>query len=216
MPATRVTQHFHDDAPVIEDPQGVTNYHPLSLRGHQNLVANLAMKNMQERGLPADVMELVRIAALHHDAGKAHPHWVATSMQFLGAELASTIPLLAKIVIPEGIIHGNGDDRVLPRHVLLPHRRHEYDSVQIAGPLPDEVTALVATHHGWGRGHYPWELGRGDPPIDLDRSVRQRIALAVAFSQQKPWRYAYLSAILAIADMRASQVVTSLPVAGDV
>jgi len=160
-----VIQQDADDAPVrvvvIDGRRAVadeyvrqewtSNPRPVRLDHHQKAVADRVVDLAHRLGLNDEMAAVLRVAALHHDDGKADPRFQIR----LGARGPALLAKSHELATPETV------RRCRDRSGLPPGWRHEQRSVVDAWPaIPpdldrDLVARLIGTTHGHGRSWFP-------------------------------------------------------------
>lgn len=182
---------------------------PVSLAEHQEAVGARAELLARHLGLSAELGEVLRLAGLHHDDGKADSRFQVR----LGAEDGQ---LLAKST------PGSTVAQVRAREALtgLPPRwRHEQLSVAHAWPAlhadaPDPLLAarLVGTSHGYGRSGFPLAADDLVPAAGATRELAVELfdhglwdeLVEGTHLRYGVWGCAYLEAVLRAADGQVS------------
>ena len=173
-----------------------------TLKEHQQWVEAMAADMAHRLNLSADLTDMLRIVAAHHDDGKAHPVWQASVGAPKDVILAKTTGAGAKKI-------ANG-------------YRHELGSLldpalaEALAHLPDDLRELgyhlVVSHHGHARPYInsSMPLAPADSPFGLSPPEMKMKVLdtALRFARvQKhwgPWGLAWWEAVLRAADARAS------------
>lgn len=228
---------LHETAPASEeliqlsatedDAGNLAAAQTVRLEDHLNAVREEVRRQTSHAGVAAELAELVALAALHHDAGKAEPRfkaWLAGTDE-LGA---MGLQLLAK----SGRARDPVGDRRLRELAGWPMgARHEAWSVRLAEDAPavrtlsaddaDIVLHLIGAHHGHGRPFFPAVDDAGDLDVvleldgerlqasgdhglaRLDSGTCERFAALNA--RFGPWQLAWFEAILRLADHRVSR-----------
>lgn len=142
----------------------------VTLTEHLEHVERWAREFSTRAGLDERHVQLVALAARHHDLGKADPRF---QLDLRGASaLVYRDPALAAMLLPAGELlaksarTGNGSGFKSRRLRAAPlDFRHEALSVALAGKHPeiaslseeerDLVLWLIGTHHGYGRPFFP-------------------------------------------------------------
>lgn len=180
---------------------GISARVPVRLSDHQQRVAELVQQVAGRLDLEPSIAEALRLAALWHDAGKAHPLWqfMARNEHYPDQEDAG-----AAWAKSPRYLHG----RVLGGY------RHELGSVLRAGgceqirahPLGDLVIHLIASHHGWARPHFEARSADNSRPLHESHQATQETLRRFAHLQRQygHWGLAWLEALLKCADAWAS------------
>jgi CRISPR-associated endonuclease Cas3-HD len=208
---------------TTEGDEGSQASRAISLRRHSRGVQDVAQRFATQAGVADERAADITLAALLHDAGKAHPafqRWLRN-----GDELAALIgEPLAKSA------HAWLGQGARARAGLPSGARHEVASLAIvkahprfgAAHDPLLVAWLVATHHGWGRPFFPgvdWPPRDDTFEADLDGNLlvsRPTVPLAELQAEwftvrdalerkYGPWGLAHLEAIVRLADHRCSE-----------
>lgn len=193
---------------LVDDRDGLQRTVDIELDDHLRGVAEYAERFARALGLPASLVEVLRVAGRMHDLGKADPRFQA----MLGA---TGEVLLAKA-------------RRVDRRVKL-GARHECYSVAMLERHPelyqgvserDLVRYLVGTHHGRGRALHPVVVDRGTRfslsvegtsyafagRAGLDALDARWPELYSSLQRRfGPWGLAYLETVLRLADHRRSE-----------
>ncbi len=170
------------------DPGSVADSGDMLLSDHLEAAGKAVEALTRTLGIPAPIASKLAEAARSHDLGKARRVWQeyagngdpslikAKSGQYLGPEMLG------------GYRHELGSMVDLGRH---------------ADPL---VRHLVASHHGYGRPHFPDRATDREHPIDSREQLRLQLRQFVALQREHGWwGLAYLEALLKAADARASK-----------
>jgi len=205
----------------------------VSLDEHSNLVMRTVEK-LARHCLPEELLAVLRLAALWHDAGKLDERFQVLLHQ--GDELAA-LSAAMPLAKSEFILTSPARRHALREACRLPENfRHEMLSSQLAerhAPLPadqnfaDLILHLVASHHGYARPLAPIstdaappavEGSLSDAPISLSADERGMwtphradSGLAERFWRLTRrygwWGLAYLEAIVRLGDWYASGLV---------
>ncbi len=182
--------------------------HAVPLALHAAAVAAAARLLGSSLGLRAEEVELLRLAGLHHDDGKADPRFQVV----LGRRAGD--PLLAK-----SASRSASSDRAARSSAGLPSGwRHEQLSAleawrAVPEPARQLVTRLAGTTHGHGRSGFPHGaatlLGVADEALPPDaRSLfdegEWEQLVQDTDEQHGAWALSYLEAVLRAADGRVS------------
>jgi CRISPR-associated endonuclease/helicase Cas3 len=139
--------------------------------------------------LPGDLIPLIVQAAASHDTGKTHPNW----QRAFGNNGGRNIAKLAKgtRTIQRGILRG---------------LRHEFVSLLEANGEDPLALQIIASHHRWGRPHFPergYDMRR---PNEECRQLNLASMRRFAALQEKfgIWGLAYFESILRAADAQAT------------
>jgi CRISPR-associated endonuclease/helicase Cas3 len=210
-----------------EDDESLHSSGAVKLAVHCEGVARHAYAFAKELGLPPPLAHDLKLAALLHDGGKAHPAF--QRLLYGGTELAAIGgAVLAKSArSPEPRL---AYAEACKRAGLEPGARHEVASLAVAEQHPAFARAhdpelllwLIGTHHGRGRPFFPAvEWPRGEPfevavggelvRVAPSRSLAELTASwidmgARLHKRYGPWGLARLEAILRLADHRQSEV----------
>lgn len=194
----------------------------VALEAHQRDVAALAESQAERLGLDANLAELLRLAGLYHDGGKADPRF----QRALGALDEDAGPLRAK----SGGVSPRERRRALSGCGLPSGWRHEQLSaalVRTAGAEPPKelLVRLVGTTHGHGRSSFrhgshvllgPSTVSEraGDPTAGRGAERERAVALFGEGGWERlventdlqygAWTVAFLEAIVRTADTRIS------------
>ena len=217
---TGTVESGDDDASSFTD-------RPQTLANHVAMVEKLALHQAHTLGLSAEIIEALRLAALHHDDGKRDQRFQQYLHSAAGHQLGTGSVDLAK----SGARRPRAEDQRLRVAVGLPSQwRHEVLSARLfAERAPqdqpravlDLALWLIGSHHGQGRPFFrhadPWDdiapiiggetvpAGPGPHRLDFDWHGD---AWADVFENLKRrygvWGIAYLEAVLRLADHRAS------------
>lgn len=186
------------------------NPRPVRLDRHQEAVAERVTELARGVGIGDDMAEVLRLAALHHDDGKADRRFQVK----LGARGAVLLAKSHELETPE-VVRRRTDRSGLP-----PRWRHEQRSVVDAwSSIPPEidrdlVARLIGTTHGHGRVWFPHT---SDELLDALGDATTREIASVLFDQggwdelierterrYGVWGCAYLEAMLRAADGQVS------------
>lgn len=190
----------------VRQSWSTSNRVPLSQ--HSAAVADRAAALASTLGLGEDLVEVLRLAGLHHDAGKVDPRF----QRMLGADADAAEPLAKSGMTSVSQIRAAYAACGLP-----PGWRHEQLSVvscwpQLAGLPADQrqlVARLVGTSHGRGRQEFPHSadelLATGSPTArDLFDEGGWDQLIEQTHWQWGVWGCAYLEAVLRAADGQVS------------
>lgn len=183
---------------------------PVRLDRHQDAVAERVADLSSRVGLSDDLVEVLRLAALHHDDGKADPRFQVK----LGARGGVPLAKSHDLATPE-VVRRRADRSGLP-----PRWRHEQLSVVDAwSSIPPEVdrdlvARLIGTTHGHGRTWFPHTAGEllGDHDADPTKELAAMLFDAGGWDELVErterrygvWSCAYLEALLRAADGQIS------------
>jgi CRISPR-associated endonuclease/helicase Cas3 len=175
---------------VRPKPSRKANNGQLYLDDHLTAVEQNVLKLAGALALPADLTDTLALAARLHDIGKEHPNW---QRAFGNTNGARPIAKLAK-------------GRRSIRQNILGGLRHEFVSVMESASEGPLALQLVASHHKWGRPHFP-ERGY-DRRRASEENRRANLANMKRFVELEKrfgiWGLAYLECILRAADAQAS------------
>lgn len=192
--------------------------HRISLRSHQQAVADLAAQFATNLGLPIELVDAVKQSGAHHDEGKHDPRF-QMMLAYHPDHPEPTPEPLAKSGLDTG---DRAAFRLARRLSGYPQgARHEELSARIAGayltdhPLRDLIVHLVASHHGRARpilpavpdpqlfdipvdgiGHFA-----NHEPVDVGHSD----IFAALNQQYGRWGLALLETIVRLADQTVSR-----------
>lgn len=173
---------------VEKKPQKTANTDNVYLDEHLLEVEQNMRHLATALGIPADTLELLARAAALHDIGKEHPNW----QRAFGNNGGRLIAKLAK------------GRRVIRQNVLA-GLRHEFVSVLQSTDEDPLVLQIIASHHKWGRPHFP-ERGY-DKRRSLEENRQHNLANMKRFVDLQKrygiWGLAYLEALLRAADVEA-------------
>ncbi|WP_434739326.1 type I-G CRISPR-associated helicase/endonuclease Cas3g [Micromonospora sp. SH-82] len=181
---------------------------PVPLRQHADAVADRAATVADRLGLPADLVEALRLAGLHHDDGKADDRFQRSLR-----DGPAPIEPLAK----SGVRDIRTIRRLRTASGLPTGWRHEQLSVTRAWPalsaLDDDsrelVARLVGTSHGHGRHGFPHTSGQLVDTADeitttlFDEGLWDEL-IERTHTRWGVWGCAYLEALLRAADGQVS------------
>ncbi|MFP5023507.1 type I-G CRISPR-associated helicase/endonuclease Cas3g [Pseudonocardia phyllosphaerae] len=190
---------------------------PVTLAAHQAAVAERAQRLGTLLGLPAELVEALRLAGHHHDDGKAD-HRFQVRLGVAPDDVADMeLEPLAK---SRSAVGPATLQRRLDRSGLPPRWRHEQFSVVRAWqhiqalPLADLVARLIGTTHGHGRALFPHtatellgphaEPALTGPAADLFDEGRWDQLIEQTHHRHGVWACAYLEAVLRAADGQIS------------
>ncbi len=171
---------------------------------HTNQVTDYASQIAKALGLPPELQKLIQLAARFHDLGKKRELWQrsignpnptdwhaksgkdpVTGLRWKSMEITdyrNEFGSLLDLAVEREFLELNEDDKELVLH-------------------------LIATHHGYGRPHFPSELVFDPKPKvkDVD-SIANAIPRRFARLQRKygRWGLAYVESLLRAADYAAS------------
>lgn len=186
---------------------------PVRLDRHQKAVAERVADLSERVGLGQELCDVLRLAALHHDDGKADPRFQVK----LGARGEVPLAKSHDRATPETV------RRRADRSGLPPRWRHEQRSVVDAWPsllrevdpeLATLVARLIGTTHGHGRVWFPHTSAEllGDRDDDAARKIAASLfdeggwdeLIERTDRRYGVWGCAYLEALLRAADGQVS------------
>jgi CRISPR-associated endonuclease/helicase Cas3 len=171
--------------------------HAQRLDEHQQWTEGDARRIAEALSLPADLTELLTVAARLHDEGKKAQRWQRAFRAPNGGD-----PPYAKTV-------------TRPNLALLGGYRHEFGSLPYAEehtrvaaltpPLRELCLHLIAAHHGYARPLIG-TAGAPEPPSRLGQRAREIVLrFSVLEKRWGPWGLAWWEALLRAADALASR-----------
>jgi CRISPR-associated endonuclease/helicase Cas3 len=182
-----------DDTELIyieKNPPRTKSTGDVYLDDHLVAVEQNARGLAERLDIPAETVQLLARAAALHDVGKAHPNWQRAFGNNGGRHIAKMAK--GKRIIRQNILRG---------------LRHEFVSVLESTSEAPLVLDAVASHHKWGRPHFP-ERGYDRRRSIADNRQNNLASMKRFVDLQKRfgiWGLAYLEAILRAADAEASE-----------
>jgi CRISPR-associated endonuclease/helicase Cas3 len=170
------------------DPGSLADSGDMLLSHHLEVAGKEAEALTRKIGIPEPLASKLVEAARGHDLGKARRAW----QEYAGNDDPSQVKAKS--------VHYRGPE-------ILGGYRHELGSMVDLGRHADPlVRHLVATHHGYGRPHFPDRAADREHPVDSRDHIGLQLRQFVALQQEHGWwGLAYLEALLKAADVRASK-----------
>ncbi len=161
----------------------------LYLDDHLGAVKQNVVKLASALGLPQNLTQSLELAARLHDIGKEHPNWQKAFGNMNGGR---SIAKLAK-------------GRRSIKHNILRGLRHEFVSVMESSAEDPLTLQVIASHHRWGRPHFP-QRGYDRRLTSEENRVANLANMKRFINLQKQfgiWGLTYLESILRAADALA-------------
>lgn len=177
-----------------EEAEHVTGH--LTLDAHISHVEGWAKLLAQNLHLEQELEEALAIAARWHDRGKASKLW----QYFARAENAPEPLAKADRYRDPRVLAGFRHEWASLRLFWQAHREHRELPVLLA-------FHLIASHHGWGRPHFPPSTNDPDAAPSAQHQLAIEVANTYAALQHRLgwWRLAWLEAVFRAADALASR-----------
>jgi CRISPR-associated endonuclease/helicase Cas3 len=173
---------------VRPKPPRKANNSDIFLDNHLTAVEQNVLKLAGALGFPVDLADTLALAARLHDIGKEHPSW----QRAFGNNGGRPIAKLAK-------------GRRSIRQNILGGLRHEFVSVIESASEDPLALQAIASHHKWGRPHFP-ERGYDRRRTSAQNRQANLTNMKRFVELQKRfgiWGLAYLECILRAADAQA-------------
>ena len=194
--------HPPKDQKEIDEPENdetSLGLAPRSVLAHDQDVERYAREICRHLGLSAELTDVIAAAGYRHDLGKAREWWQKAVGNFEGWQ---SNPI------------AKSNSRSFD-HSLNQGYRHEFGSLlesqedESLIPLADRdlILHLIASHHGYGRPHFPERAFDRHQPLPVNRAAALESIHRFDRLQKRYgwWQLAYLEAILKAADAMASR-----------
>jgi len=182
---------------------------PRSVLAHDQDVERYAREICRHLGLSNDLTDMIAAAGYRHDLGKAREWWQKAVGNFEGWQ---SNPI------------AKSNSRSFD-HSLNQGYRHEFGSLlesqedESLVPLADRdlILHLIASHHGYGRPHFPERAFDRHQPLPVNRAAALESIHRFDRLQKRYgwWQLAYLEAILKAADAMASRDYSKGTIGGE-